>query len=710
MDFVVSSSTELRAALLKVQGGDTIELRPGTYSGISITSLNFAGGVQIKSADPSNPAKLLDLKIDRSSGVTISGVEMDASGHTSSYKFLVTGSNNVHFDNVHVHGSLDGNSSNDVHAFTIRDSSNVSVTNSEFQQLLHALGMARSDHITITGNAFHDIRSDGVRGAATSFVTISQNSFTDFRPIDGDHADAIQFYTANTTVASHNITITNNLITRGNGLPMQGIFLADETGTLPYQNVAISGNLLVGTNWNGIAVMGGKSVRISDNVVAGFGDTKPWIRLDEVTMVTVSNNQAMNFVYSSVSQLAQNQNITIAAVTDGGAALLHVWESGAKLTIHGTSGDDTISPNLAPAGEPTPGMGDDTLYGYEGADTLDGGLGSDSMSGGAGNDTYYVDHLSDVVSENVALGSAVDAGGTDRVSSTVSTILSNFVENLTLSGSANINGTGNSLANRITGNAAENVLRGASGNDHLIGLSGNDTLRGDSGNDILNGGLGSDTMSGGAGNDTYHVDHLSDVVTEDTALGSAIDAGGTDRVSSTVSLTLGSFVENLTLTNSARINGHGNSLANSLLGNDADNILKGAGEADSLAGAAGNDSLYGGAGNDVLVGGTGADYFCFDYLLSASDNVDKISDFNIIDDTIRLDDDVFIGIGSLGTLLANSFYKGTAAHDADDRVIYDSATGQIYFDRDGSGTAALVLFARVDPALTLTNLDFLIVG
>ncbi len=188
------------------------------------------------------------------------------------------------------------------------------------------------------------------------------------------------------------------------------------------------------------------------------------------------------------------------------------------------------------------------LVGNSASNLLDGGGGADTMSGGAGNDRYTVDDGGDQVIE--AAG-----GGTDLVTSFISFILPSGTEQLTLTGTAAIDGTGNTLDNVLVGNTARNILDGAAG---------------------------ADTMAGGAGDDIYIVDSSGDRVSE--AAGA-----GTDLVRSSISYTLGSELENLTLTGTKAIEGTGNILANVLVGNDADNILDGGPGADRLDGGAGDD-------------------------------------------------------------------------------------------------------------------------
>lgn len=219
-----------------------------------------------------------------------------------------------------------------------------------------------------------------------------------------------------------------------------------------------------------------------------------------------------------------------------------------------------------------------TLTGLAGNDTLNGGTGNDTMVGGIGNDTYVVNVATDVVTE-------LANEGIDIVQSSVTlTALAGNVENLLLTGSSSLSGTGNTLDNLLTGNSANNTL---------TGLAGNDTL---------DGGLGNDTLVGGAGNDTYIVNISTDVITEAAS-------AGTDTVLSAVTWsfnsTAGANLENLILSGGNVTNGTGNALANVLTGNSANNTLSGLGGADTLDGGAGNDTLIGGVAADIYLFGRG---------------------------------------------------------------------------------------------------------
>jgi serralysin len=155
-------------------------------------------------------------------------------------------------------------------------------------------------------------------------------------------------------------------------------------------------------------------------------------------------------------------------------------------------------------------------------------------------------------------------------------------------------------------------------------------------------------------------------------------------------------------------NATGGSGSDLVVGNTAANVLAGGSGADRLNGLAGADILGGGLGNDLLTGGVGNDVFTFDTSLNRTTNVDRIVDFSV-DDTIRLENAVFSTLAKAGPLSPAAFWTGPAAHDADDRILYDSRTGSVLYDADGSGQVAAVPFATLPSDLKMTQADFFIV-
>jgi serralysin len=270
------------------------------------------------------------------------------------------------------------------------------------------------------------------------------------------------------------------------------------------------------------------------------------------------------------------------------------WTSASAVVLDGGDGDDSL----------TGGNGNDRLVGGNGDDTLDGGKGADTLIGGDGKDTYVIDNAKDVIIED-------GSDDWDAVQASVSWTLGSNLEDLTLTGTGNINGTGNTLDNYITGNTGKNVISGGDGDDALDG----DSIYAEDGegNQIQVGDGVADTLIGGKGNDVYFVNlikqgagstatvALEDIVTETANEGEdRLRLSGEMITSAYTALTLGSHLEILdaSATGLTKLNLTGNGMNNTLVGNDAANVLNG---------GAGSDTLIGGLGSDTYVVDNSAD-------------------------------------------------------------------------------------------------------
>lgn len=615
--YTVSTSAQLVSTIAKAGSGDTILLEAGTYSGIDIRNVSTSG-VTITSADQGNLATITDFNIRNSSGLSFSNLNLTAQTTKESQTFFVFGSKDIHFDKVVVSGPQVEVSETNVSPFTIRQSEDVSVTNSEFHHLWHGLGLRDTNNVVVSGNYFHDIRTDGIRGGGNSNLLIDGNLFTNFYSAAGDHADAIQLWTTGIAEAAHDIVITNNAIIRGDGVPMQGIFIRDTYDTLPFRDLLITGNLVIGGNHNGIAVDGAIGGTISGNTVLALDGHQSWIRTIMTQGFTISGNTSTFFMTDTSTKGYLAGNTLGSEPTDGGAAVLAAWlaahtdfvgawgqasDVSAELDLKGPGGAGPVAvpqeqepatkpptsapkpgPSTTPTPTPTPNpipsdpvstaprlvsgtAGDDKLKVIAGVNTrIEGGDGNDSLTGGTtgsnvlvggrGDDTYAVSNVNDLVVE-------LAGEGYDTVNATIDYWLPDNVEVLRLKGNG-LTGIGNALDNRLIG---------SNGNDRLFGLDGDDLIQGADGNDWISGGDGNDDLRGDAGDDTIFGD------------------AGNDKITG----------------------GDGN---------------------DTLSGGSGDDTIDGGAGSDVLSGGPGADTFVFrpdsldksiDRILDFEPGVDKIS-------------------------------------------------------------------------------------
>ncbi len=319
------------------------------------------------------------------------------------------------------------------------------------------------------------------------------------------------------------------------------------------------------------------------------------------------------------------------------------------------SGDDLYDGRLGTIScDVLGGSGSDRLYAGAGNNRLFGGEGNDSLIGGAGAD-------------RLDGGTGID---------TVSYVGSSAVTVSLTTGVA------------LGGHAAGDTLVGI---ENLIGSSQADALSGNAGDNVLNdGGGAADILHGLAGNDTYRIGNSGAIVDE-------VAGQGTDTVMTSVDYTLktGVSVEVLRTyadTGSIGVDLTGNEIAQTVRGNAGANILDGKGGADTLQGLGGKD------------------FFVFSAALGAG-NVDTVTDFNVVDDTIRLENAVFTKLTTTGALSSTMFRASSAgtAADGNDFIVYDTDDGRLFYDADGVGSGGRVHFATLTGAPALTAGDFAVI-
>jgi Ca2+-binding RTX toxin-like protein len=454
-------------------------------------------------------------------------------------------------------------------------------------------------------------------------------------------------------------------------VPLTNIENLTLTGTTAISGTGNAGdNILTGNSANNTLNGGaGKDTLIGgagkDTLIGGAGNDTYIV--DSTDIITEVINGGTDTIESSV-------NYTIATLTN----IENLTLTGTAISGTGNAGDNILTGNSA----------NNILNGGSGNDTLNGGAGKDTLIGGTGNDTYIVDST-DIITESTG-------GGIDTIQSSVnySIALLTNVENLTLTGTAAINGTGNAGNNVITGNGANNILNGGAGIDTLNGGAGKDTLIGGAGNDIL---------IGGADDDIYVVDSNTRTITitEDVE-------GGTDTIESSVTYTIEDLtnVEYLTLTGTENIDGTGNTENNVITGNSANN---------TLSGGDGDDILTGGLGSNNLFGGDGIDQFVFSGLNSFDttvNGVDIIADFSTGTDQLVLSKTVFDFLSSdVGIGLSDFDYveDDELAGDSNARIVYSLTSGSLFYNQDGAtaGFGTGGEFAVVD---LVTANDFVIIA
>lgn len=347
------------------------------------------------------------------------------------------------------------------------------------------------------------------------------------------------------------------------------------------------------------------------------------------------------------------------------------------------------------------------INGNGAANVIDGGAGLDALDGRGGGDIYIIGNVRDHLASEI---NDTGAAGTDEIRLTATapgTLIvyggDQGIEQVTI-------GTGTGAVADRSGTTTLSVnatLYGAALT--ILGNAGANTLTGTAFNDTIDGGAGVDKLAGGKGDDVYYVDNSGDKVTERPN-------SGDDTVYSSASLKLGDYIETLILTGGANLNATGGNTADTIFGNTGDNLIDGGRGNDAIDGGAGNDILNGNIGSDVLTGGAGADSFRFTTRAGGSYGSDTITDFSHAEgDKIEFSRLVFRALGtSAGPIGAEQFYAAAGANraqDKDDHLIYDTLSGSLYYDSDGTGSSAAVLVAVIgtDTHPTLDVSDFVVI-
>jgi Ca2+-binding RTX toxin-like protein len=476
----------------------------------------------------------------------------------------------------------------------------------------------------------------------------------------------------------------------------------------------------------------------------GFSPTNGIESINGNNQAILGNNNANVLNFSGVS-------LNSVLFIGGGSGNDSITGNSTNNDLRGNNGDDVIDGG---AGNDwlDGGSQDDRLLGAAGDDTIIGGSGNDTLDGGEGNDTYRVvgnqaefdtfadtgtsgtDTLSNLAGTALTLNGFALNNGIDVINGNNQAIIGNNYGNafnfsavtfnnvsFVSGGNGNDSIIGTALSDNLQGGSGNDTINGGAGADRLDGGAQNDSLLGGIGDDTLVGGTGNDTLDGGEGSDTYEVAITQAEFNLFTDTG--ISGSDTLRNTGSNSLTLNGFsitngLEFIDGNNRAILGNNSSNdfnfsavtLSNVLFvdGGNGNDFFVGSAASDSLRGGNGNDTIDSGNGDDNLFGGAGNDSFIFN---SSNTGIDTINDFTIGSDILRISSAGFGGtgvVGAAGALAAARFTTGTAATTAAQRFVYNNASGSLFFDIDGNGSAAQVQIALLSSRPALNNNSFLI--
>lgn len=288
----VSTKSELEKALECAVPATSVVLKPGNYG---IVAIGEVRGVKLTSAAPETPAIFRQLTIDGGEDVELSNLRFEGIVGSVPHHLGIWNSRGIQATDLQFRTAA-GPAGGMTAAVLLRRSQRVEMRRLDITGPTTGITFDRMTDIVIADCFIHDFQSDGIVGTGSSQIVISGNHITEGHPAPGDHPDGIQLFTINSKESASDIVIKDNLIERGSGDLIQGIFLGDETSKLPYRNIRIEGNLIVGSMYHGIMLGGAIDATVINNTVIPSADMQNWIRIYKAQPLVFSGNIAQDFI------------------------------------------------------------------------------------------------------------------------------------------------------------------------------------------------------------------------------------------------------------------------------------------------------------------------------------------------------------------------------------------------------------------------------
>jgi hypothetical protein len=292
VNVIASSTAQLIAALQSAAPGTNIQLKPGAYTKITLNNINIAGDVTVTSADPTNLAVINDLTINNCNGITFTNLNFNPVANPGTFMYRITSSSDINFSNLNVYGLPNGSRTVDSNGFSFKSSSNCSVTNSLFYQLVSAIHFVDSHNVQANNNAFSNLWLDAIDGVSVTGIAISNNNFSNMSAVGQKlHTDNIEFWVDGTGPNS-GISVLNNQSIRGNGSNDFHFLLVTDHSypSVITENVMVSGNQIFGAASVGLVVGGANNVTISNNINTSYADAASRTGAAYSTDVMIDNN------------------------------------------------------------------------------------------------------------------------------------------------------------------------------------------------------------------------------------------------------------------------------------------------------------------------------------------------------------------------------------------------------------------------------------